>query len=285
MDAEDNRSANKQPTASVRGVSYPFIDLQEAVARAQKFYDIERKNAAPIATAVKHWGYSDKSSGGKQTIAALSYYGLLQDLGSGEHRQVKLTDRALDIIHSPLDSKERKQALQDAAAAPKLYGELLSKYTAHELPSDDTLRFFLLRTKDVNQNSVDALIRNFRATLSFSGLDSPTANQWSANTQSHSSGVTNLTEGPDSVAGQGTRGNTVITPGAGTLSMQGGASAISTQGSGAMREEVCSLNEGMVVLRWPSNISKSSVLDLGEWLDLVKRKIERAASAIDQTNT
>ena len=265
---EDNDEILNKPAG--RGISYPFLGLQEAVERAQKFYEVERKNAAPASTAVKHWGYSEKSSGGKQTIAALQYFGLMQYLGTGEHRQVKLTERAYDIIHNPPDSEERYQALRDAVAAPKLYAELLAKFSPHELPSDDTLKFFLLRNKDISPNSVDSLIKNFRASLSFAGYGVQGGSQFMVHRQAI-------------VFDDTPSANPNFGPLSGKIAESRSRNAVAK--SEGMREEVCSLLEGTATLRWPGNISKSSVIDLCDWLDLVKRKIERAASAADQVNS
>ena len=58
----------------VRSPSFPFISLREALDRARAFYEAEQRNSARPETAAAHWGYSPKSSGGKQTIARLERY-------------------------------------------------------------------------------------------------------------------------------------------------------------------------------------------------------------------
>ncbi len=58
-------------TGGGRSVSYPFITLEQAVARAKVLWDKEGKNLAYVSAAVTHWDYAAKSSGGRQTIAAL----------------------------------------------------------------------------------------------------------------------------------------------------------------------------------------------------------------------
>jgi len=64
----------------VRSPSFPFISLPEAVHRARELYDAERRNLVHPDVAVAHWGYARSSSGGKQTIAALRAYGLVEDV-------------------------------------------------------------------------------------------------------------------------------------------------------------------------------------------------------------
>src|SRR3989344_3943935 len=80
-----------------RGVSYPVIGLEDAIEKARTFHREERKSAAPVASAIKHFGYSESSSGGRQTVATLIQFGLLEDEGRSENRHVRLTDRALTI--------------------------------------------------------------------------------------------------------------------------------------------------------------------------------------------
>lgn len=166
----ENDKVGNASSGAGRGPSYPFIPLQEAIARARKFFDAEGKNAAPVAAAVEHWGYAAKSSGGRQTVAALLQFGLLRDEGSGEQRRVALSKLGLEILLREDGSTEQRDAIAQAARQPKLYRELLTLYASTGLPSDATLRHHLIATKDVPVAAVDALIRNFRTTVTFSGL-------------------------------------------------------------------------------------------------------------------
>lgn len=45
------------------------------------------------------------------------------------------------------------------------------------------------------------------------------------------------------------------------------------------KEDVFSLDEGSVILQWPSRLSKASAEDLEDWLALIGRKIKRAAES------
>src|SRR4051812_5063904 len=82
----------------LRSPAYPFISLKAAVERARIFYDKEKRNSANVQVAVKHWDYKAKSSGGVQTVAALKAFGLMKDIGTGDARQVQLTELGLRII-------------------------------------------------------------------------------------------------------------------------------------------------------------------------------------------
>ena len=150
-----------------RGVSYPALSLEEAVKRARQLWEHEKKNAAPIEAIASHWGYSPSSSGVRTAIAALISYGLLVDKGAGDSRQVQLTERALDII---LDVPEKAKALVDAVKSPKIYSELFGLWSPENLPSDHTIKSHLLRNKNFNHKAVDGFIKDFRDSVSFSGI-------------------------------------------------------------------------------------------------------------------
>lgn len=149
----------------VRSPSFPFISLPEAVHRARELYEAERRNLVHPDVAVAHWGYARSSSGGKQTIAALRAYGLLEDLRG----ELRLTDRAQQILVREPGSTERKDLLRQAALSPPLFSKLWERYGA-DLPSDKSLRSWLVLELKVNENSVEELLRSYRETLTFAGL-------------------------------------------------------------------------------------------------------------------
>ncbi len=101
MDDSETSSRRK-----VRSPSFPFIGLREALERARGFYEAEQRNAARPETAAAHWGYSPKSSGGKQTTAALRAFRLLEG-----DTLVKLSGRALRILLDEREGSEDRDRL------------------------------------------------------------------------------------------------------------------------------------------------------------------------------
>lgn len=168
---QQQRSAENRK-AVTRGVSYPFMSLGEALDVAQKFYSAERKAAAPVASAIAHFGYAETSSGGRQTISALLQFGLLEDEGRKEDRHVKLTQRALDALLSELDSTERRAALIECVQSPKIYRDIFTKW--HDgLPSDQTISFYLQREKNFNPKAIASFVKDLRSSLAFVGVEQP----------------------------------------------------------------------------------------------------------------
>jgi hypothetical protein len=149
----------------IRSPSFPFVGLREALDRARTFYGAEQRNAARPETAAAHWGYSAKSSGGKQTIAALRSFGLLDG-----DSLVKLSGRALRILLDEREgSEERLRLVQQAALMPPVHARLWERYGA-ELPSAQTLRLSLILDEGFNENSVDDFLTEYRETLEYARL-------------------------------------------------------------------------------------------------------------------
>jgi hypothetical protein len=148
----------------LRSPSFPFISLREAMERARKLYEGERRNPASLEVAAGHWGYSTKSSGASQTIAALRAYGLLEAEGT-----IRLTERAVHILLEPDGSPKRGSLLREAALAPHVHALLWERYSA-DLPPDKPLGSFLTRELGFNPGAVDDFIRGYKETLAFAGL-------------------------------------------------------------------------------------------------------------------
>jgi hypothetical protein len=150
-------------TRLIRSPSFPFISLPEAVERARTLYDAARRGAVSPDAAAQQWGYSPKSSGGKQTIAALRAFGLLEGEGA-----VRLTDRAVHILLND-SSEERDRLLRLAALSPPVFERLWDRY-GPDLPSDQGLQTYLVVDLGFNANAVVDVIRGYKKTLDFAKL-------------------------------------------------------------------------------------------------------------------
>jgi hypothetical protein len=134
---EPRRSKERSP-------NFPFIALEVALQRAQAVYSHERRSSAPTVAIAKHWGYSEASSGFKQTLGALKNYGLLVDEPGPSGRMVRLSDLALRILlDTRPDSRERTEYLRQAALTPAVASEVFQRWP-EGLPSDHTLTHFLM---------------------------------------------------------------------------------------------------------------------------------------------
>jgi hypothetical protein len=153
-----------------RSPAYPFIGLKTAIERAREFWKEERRAPAPVSVAVKHWGYKEKSSGGIQTVAALKYYGLLLDTGSGDARKVQLTDLGLGIVMDERSvSPDRDNLIRQAALTPKIYLKLWRLWGT-QYPSDENVRHYLRVELKFSDKVVSDFIRAYKDTIAFAKL-------------------------------------------------------------------------------------------------------------------
>lgn len=246
--ADPLQSSLKTGSGDGRSVNYPQLTLQAALARGRQLWDSVGKNLVPISTAGAAWGYGEKSSGLRSTVSALKQYGLLEDTGDGAMRQVKLVDRALDILVEPADSPRHRSALTDALRSPRIYQDLFERFPDGLPAQDHAISAFLLRDKAFNRKAVEGFISTLRANLHFAAEPDP-----APRAQEH-------TDVPSRA--------------------QHGASPPHTPRQDRRRpsanRDVYALGpEGEIVLEWPEKLSQASYDEVSDWVDLQLRKIAR----------
>lgn len=174
MTESSQSKSNDDKIGSSRGPAYPYVNLERAVEKA---VTIAEKGAArqkmPPETFYKLWGMGAKSSGSRQTMAALNYYDLVEYVGRGTDRKVQLTELALRIVlDKQPNSEARKVAIQKAALEPTIFRELHDRY-APFLPDDVVIETFLKLEKHFNGEAAQVAIKHFRDTMAYAGLDQP----------------------------------------------------------------------------------------------------------------
>ncbi|PHX38377.1 hypothetical protein AO263_19675 [Pseudomonas sp. NZIPFR-PS5] len=193
--------------AKQRSPSYPGITLEAALARAKAFYRAENRHEAVVATAVAHWKYGPKSSGGLVTISALKAYGLMDDKGAGVDRKVRLSALGLSIVQDDRTvSPERDEAIKRAALSPPILRDLWERY-ALNLPSADTVAHYLRVEKGFIPSAAFDLIKIYNEAISFAKLDSGPSSveildSSSVDEDSVDDGISDLIGGPASVLSQ-----------------------------------------------------------------------------------
>ena len=146
---------------------FPFIELEKAVARAKELFDADpRGQEMLVATAFELWGYSTKSSGGFQTVAALKSYGLTE---ATSHGKIKLTTQARTYFLEERD-EERTKLLRQFALSPPIVSSLWDGPWGDSPPSDTVARSHLKVERGLNDQSARALLSIYKNNLTFSGL-------------------------------------------------------------------------------------------------------------------
>ena len=242
-----------------RGPAYPFVDLQHAVEFAAKAFHYSRRSPAQVdAVIADAWKLSPTSSGSRKTIAALKYFGLLDEVDANDGRLVRVSDRAYRILVDDPNSQERRQALREAVLSPKAYLLCWNRWGEEMPPS---MRSSLIFDDGFIESTVDGFIADYKKSIEYAGL---------------------LIEKDDFAPEEPDSREGIVAPNAvrkndlpATAQLSSPSSAVPTQATDS-RNDVFSLSEGTVSLSWPKNLSEESFQDLSDWLDLLKRKIERS---------
>ena len=152
-----------------RSPGYPALSLREAIEKATVLYEKEKRHPAPLTAIESHFGFKIGGGTVSRVISALGKFGLVDDEGQLAEKQYKLSESALTIILSPPNAPERSAAIKNAALLPTLHREIWDLYGG-QLPSDETLKSYLLLKRGFNPGFVDDFLKNFRDTIDFAGL-------------------------------------------------------------------------------------------------------------------
>lgn len=177
-----------------RSPGYPSIDLEEALTRAAALWKEANRHSVPIDVASTYWGYDAKSSAGYSVASALLKFGLVTDEGTGEKRQLKLTESAIKLVYEPdVGDPSYTSELKDAALRPKIHAEIWDKYQG-ALPGDAVIRRFLVVERKFNDQYVDSFISQFRKTIEFAKLQASDKINGSQNEKAQTSKILGLSE-------------------------------------------------------------------------------------------
>ncbi len=159
-------SADMKPKKT-RSPNYPALTLEKSLALTQTLLDRYARHPVASEVAKKALGYTPKSSSGKQSMAALAAYGLIQVEGLGPEKKVAVSELAFKILADKRAfSPERETAIKEAALNPSIIQKIIERYPK-SLPADDALEYELVFTHKFNKASVHDFITVFRETLSF----------------------------------------------------------------------------------------------------------------------
>lgn len=145
---------------------FPFINLAKALERGQAIFDNDKGGKGlkmPVAFAA--WQYSDKSSGGFQTVGALKMYGILEDEGSKDDRSVKLSREARHYYLTEIPD-ERRKLQAEFAARPNLMRHLLEQWDAGTV-DDAVARSYLKTMIGLNDQSARSALGVYKDNLQF----------------------------------------------------------------------------------------------------------------------
>ncbi len=154
----------------MRSPSHPSINLAEAINLAKMLWDKDRMHPMSLGSMSTHWGFTPGSSSVLTKSASLKHFGLLNEIRGGSPGRTQLSDSALKILaNEDLNSPERLGLVKKAALLPAVHTELWDKY-AGQLPSDVTMKTYLVGERGFNPATVNKFLNDFRETISFAKL-------------------------------------------------------------------------------------------------------------------
>jgi hypothetical protein len=136
--------------------------LEEALSRAIKMYQAERRHVARVEVAMGHIGYSSKSGAALQAMASLGYWGLIERPKDG---YVVVSKDVEDYQFTP-DANHKRALLRKFMLNPSLFAAMLDQYGSH-LPSDQTITFELIQ-RGFAPSAAGACLSVFKKSLEFS---------------------------------------------------------------------------------------------------------------------
>jgi hypothetical protein len=166
-DAASETSTKKKPAG--RSPAYPYIPIDKALERARQLLDVEGRYDTPVESAYSAWGFAAKSSGARQTAAALGYYGLIETNAG----RTKISDLAFRILGDKReDQTERNALIREAALNPAIHKHLVEHYP-DGLPSEANVRHHLVFEKNFNEKAAEDVIQIFKTTAAVVSLFEP----------------------------------------------------------------------------------------------------------------
>ena len=202
-----------------------------------------------------------------QDFASLKRFGLLIESSPGKWR---VAPAAMDILLLPDTDAKHQQRVRDLALAPKVHADLWKEFKAN-LPSDATLIHKLVVEKGFQENSAKDFIKQYKKTLAFAKPE----NDDKITDEVNDSGAGDTLEVKDGEVGKADLPRQDlfrVMPTPKFIPLQAGEMNMQP----TTKQDVFNLDEGLVVLQWPSRLSQESYDDLKDWMELQLRKIARS---------
>lgn len=127
-----------------RSPNFPYETLRESIVLVQKLYESDKQNYVPMKIALNHMGLSVNSSTSRRVVSAMLEYGLLEDRGEGDDKDLIVSDLARNILLDKRpNSTDKMNNIREAALNSKIMHEAWDKWKG-EIPSDETIRYILI---------------------------------------------------------------------------------------------------------------------------------------------
>lgn len=160
----EKRKRNRSPL-------YPFVDLETAVGYAETLYREATFYYVPFREVIGYIGQNPTSSHGMRSLSAVGQFGLTEEKGTKEDRQVRLSELGKRIVlGKETGGVDYEKTLIEAVLTPKIFARLWKKYEQDGIPPDPVVRNHLILAFGFNPKAVGGFIKDFRASFRFAKL-------------------------------------------------------------------------------------------------------------------
>ena len=234
-----------------RSPRYPSVALPEAIELARRIHSKDGMHKMPRDVAVIHMGYSSMNGASAKVLASVVQYGLLE--GAGKN-QVRLTNRALDVLH-PQSDADRLMAIMAAASEPRVFAEITKNYP-DRVPSEATLSAYLMR-QQFTASAIPTVCSAYIKTRAYA--------EEAGESESHGEVEPDV---PTSESGEPLRENDM------QMAAREAAPTTPPPMPGAWRESV-QLDSGEASITLPADLTLEAFEDFKEWMTFVQKRLER----------
>jgi hypothetical protein len=170
-----SEQADSPQAPRTRGPGYPAIDLGIAIERAVQLGKVSDRHPVPLEAAAEAWGYTPRSSNNPVTAAALKRFGLVDDVGEGSARQLRLTDFGREVVFLSEDRSNPRwgDVIKRAALEPRIHQEVIGHFGG-ALPDDRVVLHYLMFDLGFARASAQDFAKRLRSTLDFAGIKGAT---------------------------------------------------------------------------------------------------------------
>lgn len=274
MGTAKNRGVEQAATAAKvpkhRSPKYPAFPLEDAVERAKQMYAKANRHAVAVPVACDAWGVSPNSGTGQRVISTMVEFGLVEAIGRGEGKRLRLSDHGHTLAaHHDSQSEQYLRAAREVALTPSAHRRVWEHFGG-DIPNDDGAVGWELQQWNFSPSAAKTLIQELRATLAFSGAIKESAGGDETPALSRPD-----PEAPPVAAAGAPAVATFPTPRA-AGSRAEPMSLAATAPEAGLRDQPLALISGDAVLRYPHPMTDEDYEFLMEQLHRLKRKLAPA---------
>ena len=153
-----DKTAEKQKEKT-RSAAYPVLTLEGAINFLKEMKDSLGKG--PYSREAVAAAFNKSAGHTARKIAALVHFGLLSRKGN----VYAINDELANRILYPTSDEDRKQAVSESLMRPKLYSQLIMKFSSQALPL--LLNNILVREFKINENVASEVASDFKQSPPF----------------------------------------------------------------------------------------------------------------------